>query len=49
MPIELGDGICARCGKSAPKQFVVCDECQRIADQFNEAIRKVAETPKETT
>ena len=40
MPIDtLGQGICARCGRSAPKGLVVCDACQIAADVFNEHIR----------
>lgn len=39
MPSALEPGTCARCGKSAPPQKVVCDACQQIADGFNQAIR----------
>lgn len=38
-PISLGAGICARCYKAAPQQKVLCDDCKKLADQFNADLR----------
>lgn len=47
--LRWDNGICARCGESAPKGMLICDECQKIADRFNQSIRKRSSDPRTQT